>query len=123
MIFLNVADNAGSIGREQLKALVQLLAPFTPHVAEELWERLGGDGLVHTAAWPQFDEKLIAGETTRIVIQIDGKARGMMEVPRGTSEIEVIELATKEVLARLADKTITRTIFVPDRLINFVLDK
>jgi len=121
MIFLNLVDDAGSIGRAQLKVLVQLLAPFTPHVAEELWECLGGEGLVHSAPWPMFNEKLLAGEPACIIIQVNGKARGVVEAPRGTTEAEVVERAQKVAAARLADKTIHRTIFIPDRLINFVL--
>ena len=121
MIFLNLVDDAGSIGRAQLKVLVQLLAPFTPHVAEELWECLGGEGLVHSVPWPLFNEQLLAGEPACIIIQVNGKARGVVETSRGTSEVAVIELATKAVAARLADKTIQRTVFIPDRLINFVL--
>ncbi len=120
MIFLNESESVGSIGRAQIKIFVQLLAPFAPHTAEELWEKTGGSGFVHNAPWPKYDEKKLADEMTNISVQINGKVRGVVEVSRGASEEEVTILAKEVMSVRLADKIILRTIFVQDRIINFV---
>ncbi len=121
MIFLNAAEDSGKMGRAQMKIFMQLLAPFAPHLAEELWEHFGGTGFVHNVPWPKYDENKLIDETVKVSVQINGKVREVVEVACGTSEEEVVALAKSAMSARLADKTIQRTIFVPNRLVNFVV--
>src|SRR6185295_8119307 len=72
-----------------LSAFARLIAPFTPHLAEECWARIGGEGLVSAAPWPKYSEALAAEDEKTLPIQINGKRRGEIVVPAGTSEAEV----------------------------------
>ena len=106
-----------------MEALVLLLAPFAPHLAEELWEVLGNSYSVHQQPWSQFDPKMVKAEETTVVIQVNGKLRDKVEVKVGTGEEEVIKLAKASVKAQkyLKEKKVKKTVFVPDRLVNFVV--
>ncbi|MGH7141815.1 MAG: class I tRNA ligase family protein, partial [Minisyncoccia bacterium] len=107
--------------RVEFKTFVRLLAPFAPHVAEELWEKIGGEGSVHAAMWSQYDESEIAAETTTIVLQIDGKTRGSFQIAAGAPPEEVERLARQTLGKRLENAEVARVVYVPDRLVNFVL--
>jgi len=101
-----------------------LVAPFAPHVAEELWERLGHSGSVFDGAnWPAFDLEKAAEETINIAVQVNGKLRGTVEVPAGTGQDEVEALARSQenVTRHLDGFEVKRVIFVPNRLLNFVV--
>ena len=102
--------------------LTRLLAPFVPHLAEELWQRLGHDELVAFASWPAVDPALLRRETVTIVVQVDGKLRDRLEMPAGVAEQEAQEQALKSPNVRRAldGKQPARAVFVPDRLINLV---
>src|SRR5690606_1317069 len=69
-----------------LTSLAKLLAPFAPHIAEELWQDLGNEGSVHLASWPEYDEKYLVSETMKVVVQVNGKVRATLEVPSDSSE-------------------------------------
>lgn len=104
-----------------LQTTVQLVAPFAPHIAEELWHQLGNQSSVHTSQWPSWDENLLETTEVTVVIQVNGKLRGEVIVPVGASQAQVSAAAQK--LPRLVPylKTkIVKTIYVPDKLINFV---
>ncbi len=110
--------------QEGLLALTQLIAPFTPHLAEECWTRLGRDGMVLDAAWPVWDPSLAADDAVTLPIQINGKRRGEIVMPKG-SDSAVVEAAAREdaaVLAFLASSglSIRKVIVVPDRIVNLV---
>ena len=75
MVFLNAAEEAGAIGKEQWSMLLRILAPLAPHVTEELWEKAEGVGSIHLAPWPQFDESLLAANKHEITVQVNGKRR------------------------------------------------
>jgi leucyl-tRNA synthetase len=111
---------------EELTAAVRvfllLLAPFAPHIAEELWERLGGAGSVHRQAWPTWDEALVAAETVTLVVQVDGRVRDRLTVSADVTETEARELAlgSETVRRHLGDRTVARVVFVPGRLVNVV---
>jgi leucyl-tRNA synthetase len=102
--------------------LLQMLSPFAPFMAQELWARLGAPGMVHDAPWPAFDESLIRADDVEIVIQVDGKRRGTIRLSAGASQEEVEQAARTSRAAQpsLLDRQVVRTIFVPDRLINLV---
>ncbi|ACL66248.1 leucyl-tRNA synthetase [Anaeromyxobacter dehalogenans 2CP-1] len=113
--------------REALLALATLLAPFAPHVAEELWHEVMGpvarERLVADAPWPPFDPALIVADTVTIAVQVNGKLRGEVQAPAAAGEAEVRALAEadEKVKVHLAGKTVRKVVFVPKRLVNFVV--
>jgi leucyl-tRNA synthetase len=106
-----------------LERLVQLLAPFAPHISEELWRQLGHEESVHLSDWPKYDEKYLVQATVTVVIQVNGKLRGELEVAVETTEQAVVEAAkaNERVATYLKDQTVKKTIYVPGRLVNFVV--
>lgn len=125
MEFTNlVAAEKGSIEKDDVKKFVLLLAPSAPHLTEELWEMLGGNFSVHTQSWPAFDEAQVQEKTLRMVIQVNGKVRDTIEVDVTTKqeEIEVAAKASENAKRHLEGKIIQNTVFVPGKLINFVVE-
>jgi leucyl-tRNA synthetase len=108
-----------------VRALLLMLAPLAPHISEELWHRLGGEGSVHLQSWPTYDPAMVAEKEVVIVIQVNGKVRDRVTVAAGQSEDELKRLARENprVRAALDGATITRVHVVPDRLINVVTAK
>lgn len=106
-----------------LNTLTQLLAPFAPHITEELWHQLGNNNSVHVSEWPVHDDKYLFSDTINIVIQVNGKLRTNLRVARDAEEETVIDMATQDekVKAHLQNKQIKKTIFIPNKLINFVI--
>ena len=100
-----------------------MLAPFAPHISEELLEALGHAPSIFDARWPEFDPALTIEETAVIVVQVNGKVRGRIEVPRDASEESIISaaLADNAVQAHIDGKQIRRHVVVPGRLVNLVL--
>ncbi len=109
---------------EATRTFVLLLAPFAPHIAEELWARLGGPYSVHRQAWPEWDEALATEEIITMVVQVDGRVRDRLEVPAGTGEAEAQELALAcdGVRRQLDGRRVARVIHVPGRLVNIVTE-
>jgi leucyl-tRNA synthetase len=113
----------GWAARGAAEALVQMLAPFAPFAAEELWrEVLRRDGSVHVSSWPSFDEALAVEETVTLVVQVDGKVRDKIEVPADADEARCLELARASENARRAigDREVEREIVRPPKLVNLV---
>jgi leucyl-tRNA synthetase len=110
------------VKREALEILVLMLAPMTPHLAEELWEMLGHSGGLWTVNWPSFNPELAKDEEVEIVVQVNGKVRGKVKVAAGTSQGEARKLGEADagVAAQLAGKTVVRVVFVQDKLLNIV---
>jgi len=108
---------------EGLRSLVLMLAPFAPHIAEELWERSGGNGSVHVQAWPAYDAAALVRSTIPVVVQVNGKRRASVSCAPGSSEDDVVALAMREptVTAQLDGKKVRKRVFVPDRLLNIVV--
>jgi leucyl-tRNA synthetase len=108
---------------EAVQSVVLLLSPMVPHLAEEIWERMGGTGSIFGESWPTFDELAAAEDVVTIAVQINGKLRGEVEVERGAGEDAVVELARAEerVRSHIEGMTVRRVIFVPDRLVNLVV--
>jgi leucyl-tRNA synthetase len=122
MTLLNELEGAADIPKNILMQYVTLLAPFAPHIAEHLWERLGGAGSVHEQQWPAYDEALLASEHVTVVVQVAGKKRGEVTLAPDAPEAEALEaaLAVPAVSAALAGATPSRTIYVPGRILNLV---
>jgi leucyl-tRNA synthetase len=122
MTFLNdVAEHPGSMTRSQAERFVLALAPFAPHVAEELWERLGHAGGVTRAPWPRWDPAFLEEDTFELVVQVLGKVRGRVAAPRGAAEEDLKALAAAAAASWLDGKTVVKTVVVPGRLVNFVV--
>jgi leucyl-tRNA synthetase len=126
MDYLNQVRAEGRVPSvDEVRPLVVLLAPFAPHIAEELWERLGGSPSVSDhASWPEYDESKLVVDELEIPVQVNGKLRAMVRVARGATQEAVQEAALREdnVLRQLNGGEIRKVIHVPDRLINLVVD-
>jgi leucyl-tRNA synthetase len=119
----NVLQRASGPSRnEGVSTLLLLLAPFAPYMTEELWERRGGRDSVHRQAWPTFDPTIAAAQEVTLVVQIDGKVRDRVTAAAGITQqaAEKLAIASPKVTAALDGREPERTIFVPDRLVNFV---
>jgi leucyl-tRNA synthetase len=116
------SDAALAARAEALSILARLVAPFTPHLAEECWARLGGEGLVVDAPWPVYDAALAAEDQRTLPVQINGKRRGEVTVAAGLDEAEVekIALADGDVARHLEGLTVRKVIVVKDRIVNIV---
>lgn len=109
---------------EAARTFVLLLAPFAPHIVEELWARLGGPYSVHQQAWPTWEEALVAEETVTLAVQVNGRLRDKLIVPAGITEAEARELALNcdGVRRHLDGRRVARVIYVPGRLVNVVTE-
>jgi leucyl-tRNA synthetase len=124
MEFLNFAfENKREIGKDVLKRFLVLLAPFAPHITEELWHRLGQKDSIHLQPWPKWDPELVKEEIITLVIQINGKVRDKIEVESDISEEKAKELAiSREKIKKwIKGKKIKKVVFVPGKLINIVV--
>ena len=108
--------------RAEVMPLVQMVSPFAPHVAEELWERGGGEGSVFDAGWPTYDPALIAEDTMELPVQVNGKTRGKVPVPRTVDQTGALAAAMAEPsIAKFVTGEPRKVIFVPGRLLNIVV--
>ena len=107
---------------EAIQALITLIAPMAPHLAEEAWAALGQTGMVTEAAWPSFDPALLVDDQVTIAVQVNGKLRDTLSAPRGLDRAaaETLALASDKVQRQLAGATPRKVIVVPDRLVNIV---
>ena len=123
MIFVNEAHKADALPLEYMEGFVKLVAPIAPHIAEELWTKLGHVGTISYQPWPTYDESKLVETTVEIVVQINGKVRQHLEVAKDANkeDLEKVALADERIQAELADKNIVRVIAVPGRLVNIVV--
>ena len=120
MILLNDMEKRESLSQNEWTTFLRLIAPFAPHMSEELWTSAGNNKSVHVQDWPQYDEKYLVDDEVTYGIQIDGKTRGEVRVATNADKETVEKAAHDVVVARLEGKTIKRVIVVPGRLVNFV---
>ncbi len=111
------------LSRRDAKKFIKILAPFAPHITEELWAKLGGNFSVHQKEWPEYGKELVKREKITLVVQVESRVRDKIEAPAGLSEEKAKELAlsSRKVQGWLEGKRVERVIFVPDKLINFVI--
>ncbi len=123
MEFVNVVFKAGAISKGQAGRFLLVLAPFAPHLAEELWQKLGHDESLTYEPWPEYNESLLVEDTVELAVQVNGKMRGLITVSADAAEETIIAaaLAEPKVAAAVEGKTIIKKIVVPDRLVNLVV--
>lgn len=123
MVFVNELNKAPFLPKECLENLVLLLSPYTPHLSEELWERLGHKPSISNVAWPKYDEEKTKDDTVEIVIQINGKLRAKLIVDASTPKEELLKLAREDETVKkwTEGKSIIKEIVVPGKLINIVV--
>jgi leucyl-tRNA synthetase len=109
--------------RATISQLVLLLAPFTPHLSEELWSELGNDGSVLSQTWPTWDETALVTNEITVIVQINGKLRAQLSVEPDLDEAALTKLAKEDikVAEHLKGKSIVKSIFVKNKLVNFVV--
>ncbi|MGB9839332.1 leucine--tRNA ligase [Thermovenabulum sp.] len=114
---------SGDVVKEAVGNLLLMLAPFAPHITEELWERIGNKGSIHLMPWPKYDEKAILEEEVEVVVQINGKVRAKILVPADITEeeLESAALSSEKVSSYLQNKQIIKIITVPNKLVNIVV--
>ncbi|MCA8971976.1 MAG: class I tRNA ligase family protein, partial [Planctomycetes bacterium] len=122
MVFVNEATKKHeALTRSQALRFVTLLAPFAPHLAEDLWRRLGHDASLTYESWPTFDEKLLVEAEVELAVQVLGKVRGKIVVAADAAQPAIVDAAKQAVATQLEGKTIVKEIVVPGRLVNFVV--
>lgn len=123
MTYVNYLSAKTKIAPELYSTLIKLLSPFTPHLAEEMWARLGNTTLVIAETWPQGDAKLAEDQVVTYAVQLCGKMRGTIEMPKdaGKEEIQAQAMALENVKRQIEGKEIVKVIVVPNRLINIVV--
>ena len=123
MVLVNELYKIESFPREVAETLVKLLSPYVPHLAEELWERLGHTGSLKTVSWPVYQEELTIDNEIEMVFQINGKVRSKTTVAKGLSKEKALALAKgdEKIQTWLEGKTIVKEIVVPDKLVNIVV--
>ncbi len=123
MILLNEWDKQESIAKDEYKLLLKLLAPFAPHMTEELWSLIGEKESIHLQAWPKWDKDKIVDNTLKLVIQVNGKVRTEISVEsdKGEEDIKKEALANEVIIPWIKDKEVKRVIYVKGRLINIVV--
>lgn len=114
-----VAKKQGGIDKELIETMTILLAPFTPHVASEIWEQYGHTGSIFDEKWPEYDEAKMAEDTIEIAVQINGKTKNTVEIPASASKEEAISAAKEAVSGKLTGN-IVKEIYVPGRIVNIV---
>ncbi len=120
--FVNTSTSSGKLTTDQLDRFVRLLAPFAPHIAQEIYTKIGGNGYIAVATWPTFDPALLVADELELPVQIMGKVRGRVTVPNNASneEVEKIALENQIISGLLEGLTIRKVIIVPNKIINIV---
>jgi leucyl-tRNA synthetase len=123
MEFVNAADKSSGMDKASASHFILLVAPFAPHLAEEVWQRLGHQQSLAYEAFPKFDPKLVAEDTVTISVQVNGKMRGTLEVSKSATQPEVISAAKQlePVSRHMEGKTVRKEIYVAGKIVNFVV--
>ncbi len=123
MVFINEGYKQEVLPKELMEGFVKMLAPIAPHLAEELWEKLGRSGTISYEAWPTFDEALLVENEVEVVVQINGKVKAKLVIPTDATreQMEKIAKQDEKVLSAIGEKTIRKVIAVPGKLVNIVV--
>ncbi len=117
---MEIAKKEGGVDRETIEVFTRLLAPFAPHVAEEVWERYGHEDSVFHSGWPAYDKALMADDTVQVPVQINGKTRVVISVAKDISKEDALAEGKKAVESKLTGNVI-KEVYVPGKIINFVM--
>ncbi|MEN1937575.1 leucine--tRNA ligase [Paenibacillus sp. 102] len=120
MVFINDAYKAETLPKEYVEGFVKMIAPVAPHVAEELWSKLGYSETISYASWPTFDESKLVEDEVEIVVQVMGKVRAKLTMKKDASKEEMEQLALEEIKEQIEGKTVRKVIVVPGKLVNIV---
>jgi len=122
MTLINEIYAVGKISKDDLVIFIKLLCPFAPHLCEEIWETIGGEGLLSLSQWPEYEESKTVEDSIEIGVQVNGKVRGTIVIPNGCAKEEALALAKKDerVASFLEGKTLVKEIYVPNKIVNFV---
>ena len=122
MTLINEIYAVGKISKDDLVIFIKLLCPFAPHLCEEIWETIGGEGLLSLSQWPEYEESKTIEASVEIGVQVNGKVRGTIVIPNGCAKEEALEIAKKDerVASFLEGKTLVKEIYVPNKIVNFV---
>jgi leucyl-tRNA synthetase len=122
MTFANeLAKRPGALVRDQAERLLLAISPFAPHLAEELWRRLGHERSLAHEPWPRVDPRFLEEEDFELVVQVRGKVRARTRAPRAADRDELERLAREAAASHLEGKQVIKTVVVPGRLVNFVV--
>ena len=122
MALLNEITAEGHLSKDDLTIFIKLLSPFAPHICEEIWEFIGGEGLLAVSEWPKYDEGKTVAKTVEIGVQVNGKVRGTIVIPNGCEKEKAFEIAKADerVASFLEGKNLIKEIYVPNKIVNFV---
>ncbi len=118
---LDVAKKEGGLSKTTLETVTIMLAPFAPHIAEELWRELGHGDTVFAAGWPKADESKLVQDTIEIALQIGGKLRGTLKIANDAAKEDVLAQAKEALAQRLEGKTVVKEIYVPGKIVNLIV--
>ncbi len=123
MILVNKMEEANSFSKDNYLDFLKILAPFAPHITEELWHELGETGSIHVSDWPKFDAEKIKDEKIKIAVQVNGKVRDEIEIAPDISEEEVKEIAlsSKAVKVFVGDQSVKKFIYISGKIVNIVI--
>jgi len=117
----DLAKKASGIDAETMDSIAVLLAPFAPHLAEELWQMIGNKDTIFAASWPTYDESQIKSDTLEIAMQVNGRLRGQINVSATANKDEVLAMAKAELAKWIDGAEIVKEIYVPGRIVNIVI--
>ena len=121
MALINDFYKKNAVTKGEYKTLITLLNPVAPHITEELWQIIGGEGRVYETAWPEYDEAKTVESTVEIAVQINGKTRATMMIGKDDAKDDVIAKAKENIADKLEGKNIIKEIYVPGRIVNIVM--
>jgi leucyl-tRNA synthetase len=120
MVFINESYKSTVLPKSYMEGFVKLLSPIAPHLAEELWEKLGHTGTISYEAWPAFDEAKLVDDEVEIVVQVNGKVKAKLMVPNDATKEALEQIAMGEIQDQIEGKTVRKVIAVPGKLVNIV---
>jgi leucyl-tRNA synthetase len=124
MICLNVFEK-NSFSQNTFQSFLIVLNTFAPHISQELWSQIGTEGFIHTQKFPTVDQSVLQEQLLKIAVQVNGKTRAVLEIAKDTSKEEILKQAKEspEVIKWIGDKSILKEIFVPSKLVSFVISE
>lgn len=123
MILINLAEKT-EVTKKEYEVILKLLAPFAPHMTEEIWANLGNKKSIHLEKWPEYNENKVVSEKIVIMVQINGKPRASFEMPLGSNqtEVEKIAFAREDVSKWLVGKEIKKKMFIKEKILSIITD-